>query len=414
MDFSSKPSFIMHIDLNSCFASIEQQVNPFLRGKPIAVAAFNSPRGCILASSVEAKRLGIKTGMRVMEGKEIYPGLIVLTPDPWKYRSVHIKIKKLLSEYTNDFLPKSIDEFVLNLKDMPCLRNKTIYDVAKEIKARIKTEVGEYLTVSIGISTNRYLAKIASNLKKPDGLEEINKDNFLKVYSKLALTDLTGIKDANASRLNCVGIYTVLDFYNAPLWKLRASFHSITSLYWYERLRGHEVDDFSSKRGSYGNSVAIGKKVITFTEIVPILCNLVEKTARRLRSAGYKAHGVRLALFYKNGRLWHKGKSFETPFFSSKDFFKKAILLLRETSFEFPVGNIAVSVFNLVKTNSLQLEIFKDAEKKNKLTEALDDINERWGDFTIKPAVILKSKQSIIDRIAFGGVKELEEFSLLN
>jgi len=414
MEFNSQPSFIMHIDLNSCFATVEQQANPFLRGKPVAVAAFSSPGGCILASSVEAKRLGIKTGMRVMEGRQICSELIVLTPDPWKYRCVHLAIKKIVSDYTDDFLPKSIDEFVLDLKDRPCLRNKTVYDVGKELKERIKREIGEYLTVSIGISTNRYLAKIASNLKKPDGLEEINSRNFLSVYSKLKLTDLTGIKNANALRLNSMGIYSVLDFYNAPLWRLKASFRSITSLYWYQRLRGYEVDNFLSRRGSYGNSVAIGKNISSFEEISPILCNLVEKATRRLRNAGYKACGVHLTLFYKNGKLWHKGESFKNPMFSSKDFFKKAVGLLKETSFKNPIANIAVSVFNLIKTNSLQLEMFEDAQKKDSLTNAIDQINERWGEFILKPAVILKSKQQIIDRIAFGGVKELEEFSLLN
>lgn len=411
MDFNPQPSSVMHIDLNSCFASVEQQANPFLRGKPVAVAAFSSPNGCILAASVEAKRLGIKTGMRVKEGKILFPGLIVLTPDPWKYRCVHLAIEKIISEYSDDFLPKSIDEFVLNLEGRPCLRNRTIYDVGREIKERIKAEVGEWLTVSIGISTNRYLAKIASNLKKPDGLEEINKDNFLSVYSRLKLTDLTGIKNANALRLNSMGIYSVLDFYNAPIWKLKASFHSITSLYWHQRLRGYEIDDFSSKRGSYGNSVAIGKTVISFEEICPILCNLVEKMAGRLRGAGYKAYGVHLALFYKNGSFWHKGESFKIPLFSSRDFFKRAVFLLKETSLSLPVGNIAVSAFNLIKTNSLQLEIFEDVEKKDSLTSALDKINERWGEYVVKPAVILKSKQAVLDRIAFGGVKELEEFT---
>lgn len=414
MDFNSSPPSIMHIDLNSCFATIEQQANPFLRGKPVAVAAFASPNGCILAASVEAKRWGIKTGMRVKEGRELFPKLIVLTPDPWKYRCVHLAIKNIVSDYTDDFLPKSIDEFVLNLKDRPCLRGKTVFAVGREIKERIKTEVGEWLTLSVGISTNRYLAKVASNLKKPDGLEEINKENFLKVYSDLKLTDLTGIKERNALRLESFGIYTVLDFYNAPLWKLKDAFHSICGLYWYTRLRGYEVDSFSSRRGSYGNSVAIGKSVTSFEEVGPILCHLVEKMARRLRSAGYKAYGVHLALFYKNGSLWHRGESFETPLFSSQDFFKKAAKLLRETSCSIPVGNIAVSAFNLVKTNSLQLEIFEDVGKKESLTSAIDQINERWGDFVVKPAIILKSKQKIIDRIAFGGVKELEEFSSLN
>src|SRR5664279_4177041 len=114
MEFNGAPSYIMHIDLNSCFATIEQQANPFLRGKPIAVAAFATDKACILAASVEAKRLGIKTGMGVADGKLIYPKLVVLTPDPWKYRNIHLKLRSLISNYTNDFAPKSIDEFVLN------------------------------------------------------------------------------------------------------------------------------------------------------------------------------------------------------------------------------------------------------------------------------------------------------------
>lgn len=376
----------MYLDINSCFATIEQQANPFLRGKPIAVAAFNSPNGCILASSVEAKRLGIKTGMRVKEGKGIYPGLLVLTPDPWKYRYVHQKLKNLLLKYSPEVFPKSIDEFVLKPQVICSMQN-----VACEIKKRIKQEIGEWITVSIGISTNRYLAKIASNLQKPDGLVEINKSNYLDIYSKLKLTDLTGIKERNALRLNLIGIYSVLDFYN-----------SRRDLYWYQRLRGYEVDDFVSKRASFGNSVAIGRSITSFEEVKPILSNLVEKMSRRLRMGGYKAYGVHLALFYKNGSFWHKGESFENLIFSSKDFFKRAVTLLKETSCKLPVGNIAVSAFNLVKTNSLQLEIFEDVEKKDELTAAVDEINERWGDFVVKPAVILKSKQEILDRIAFG------------
>ena len=131
MDFNSSSSSIMHIDLNSCFAAIEQQANPFLRGKPVAVAAFSSPNGCILAASVEAKRLGIKTGMRVKEGKEFFPKLIVLTPDPWKYRCVHQNLRELLSDYSPEVHPKSIDEFVIKIV------NGEPWTMAGEIKQKI-------------------------------------------------------------------------------------------------------------------------------------------------------------------------------------------------------------------------------------------------------------------------------------
>src|SRR3989339_574686 len=177
MEFNGNLPNIIHLDINSCFATIEQQANPLLHDKPVVVCAYTTPFGCILAVSVTAKKLGIKTGMRVMDAKKIYPKIITLLPDPAKYRFVHKKIFKILKNYSVKVIPKSIDEFVfaLPLKVEP-------YKVSLEIKEKIKKDVGEYITISIGISTNRYLAKVASNLIKPDGLSEINKSNYLDVY----------------------------------------------------------------------------------------------------------------------------------------------------------------------------------------------------------------------------------------
>ena len=411
-NFNSSPSTIMHIDLNSCFATIEQQANPFLRGKPIAVAAFTSPNGCILAASIEAKRLGIKTGMRVRDGRVIYPKLVVLPPDPWKYRNVHLKLRKLVSDYTNDFAPKSIDEFVLNMRDYPKLAAGSMKQVACEIKKRIKSEIGEWLTVSIGIAPNRYLAKIAAGLHKPDGLDEINKDNFLDVYSKLKLTDLTGIKTANAARLNGMGIYSVMDFYQAPVWKLRAAFHSITGLYWHSRLSGFEVDNIEFGRRSYGNSTALGSNISKIEDLSPILARLTEKMCSRARGAGYRASGIHLALVFKDGSWWHKGRLLSQPQFDSRDFYKAAFRLLIEANPKTPVLNIAVSCFGLTKDNSLQLNFFDNILTKSELIGAVDKVNERWGGFTVGSARSFGGAKTVMDRIAFGGVKELEEFSL--
>lgn len=402
----------MHIDINSCFATIEQQANPFLRGKPVVVAAFATDRGCILASSIESKRLGIKTGMRVFEGKRIYPGLVVLSPDPWKYRNVHLKLKDLISEYTDDFVPKSIDEFSLNLKDYSTLKKCSLESIAKEIKRRIKKEIGDWITVSIGIAPNKYLAKVAAGLQKPDGLVEINKGNFLDVYSKMKLTDLTGIKIGNATRLNSVGIYSVVDFYNAPIWKVKTAFHSITGLYWHMRLSGFEIDDFQTGRHSYGNSVAIGKNLSKITDLSPILARLTEKMCARLRSAGYMAHGIHLALIYKDGSWWHKGKLLSQARFDSRDFYKAIFRLLIEANPGVPVLNIAVSCFGLTRVGPLQLDIFENMDKKQNLVYAIDSVNTKWGGFTVGSARSFGGAKVVLDRIAFGGVKELEELNL--
>lgn len=411
MDFNLSPSYFLHLDLNSCFATIEQQANPLLRGKPLVVAAYATPNGCILAASIEAKKLGIKTGMRVKDGKKLYPRLIVLFPDPWKYRCVHLALRRLISEYTADFDPKSIDEFILNMKDSLKLKGESMHAVAREIKRRIKEEIGDWLTVSVGIAPNRFLAKVASNLHKPDGLDEINERSYVEIFKNLKLTDLCGIKSRNAVRLNIAGIYTVWDFYNASLSKLKYAFHSICGYYWYLRLHGYEIDDFESKRGSYGNSYALPRPFFTLSDLSPILTKLTEKTGARLRAAGYKARGIHLTVFYRDGTLWHQGKSLPNPIFDSRDIYKEAVRLLSSTGLTKPVRNLAVSVFGLVKENSLQLNLFSDAEKKAKLVASMDEINSRWGQFVISGARMCGTEKYVPDRIAFGGVAELTEFA---
>ena len=133
---------IMHIDLNSCFAIIEQQANPLYRNKPLVVAAYDSPGGMILASSYEAKALGIKLGYSVRDARQVCPKIIVLTPDPQKYREANKRFSKILFEYTNNVVPKSIDEFVVDLRNSPSVNNgKTMEEIGYEIKDKIKSSI---------------------------------------------------------------------------------------------------------------------------------------------------------------------------------------------------------------------------------------------------------------------------------
>lgn len=402
----------MHIDLNSCFATIEQQANPKLRGKPVAVAAYASPNGCILAPSIEAKTFGVKTGMRVKDAKVLCPILIVLPPDPWKYRNVHLKLRRLVAQYTDCFCPKSIDEFVLDLSGMPYLKFG-IHNTGFEIKKKIKQEIGDWLTVSIGIAPNRFLAKTAAGLHKPDGLDEININNYLSIYKSLALTDLCGIAQQNALRLFRFGICSVLDFYNADIRKLKTSFHSVIGYDWYLRLRGWEIDDVAFGRRSYGNSYSLPKPFLTPEQLAPILQKLVEKATFRLRRAGYKARGVHLAISYRDGNFWHHGRVGASYLFESREIFKEAFKILCSSPYQKPVRNLAVSCFDITKNKASQLELFSDVVKKENLSKAVDKINERWGSFVITPARMIDTQKYAPDRIAFGNVKELEEFTAL-
>ncbi len=413
LNFNPAPSTIMHVDLNSCFATIEQQANPLLRGKPIVVAAYNSPNGCVLAASIEAKKFGIKTGMRVKDAKMLYPKTIVRTPDPWKYRKVHLSLRKLFASYTHKFSPKSIDEFVLDLSDYLIVHKASPWDVGYEIKKRIKAEIGDWLTVSSGIAPNRYLAKIAAGIHKPDGLDEINKDNYLKVYGNLKLQDLTGIKMANSFRLQRMHINTVVDFYNASVQDLKAAFNSIIGYYWYLRLRGWEIDSVPFSRKSYGNSYSLPAPLVSVEELSPVLCKLVEKMGGRLRKAGYKARGVHLVVSYRDGKYWHKGEAVSREIFDSREFFREFYRLLLKSP-RAPVRLLAVSCFNLIKNSSDQLTLFDDLGKRKRVVAAQDKINTRWGEYILTSARMVDTGKFVPDRIAFGNIKELEEFTLRN
>ena len=397
----------MHVDLNSCFASVEQQANPKLRGKPIAVAAYTTPSGCILAPSIEAKARGVKVGMRVRDGKLLVPELIVISPDPSKYRSVHMRLRTLLEDYSDAVLPKSIDEFVLDLEGYPSF-SKGMVETAQEIKNRIKNEIGDWLRVSIGIGPNRFLAKLGAGLHKPNGLDVIDRTNAEAIYRSFPLMSLCGIKTQNAIRLNNEGIHTTLDFYHASIVTLKKAFSSIVGYYWYVRLHGWEIDDVEFERGSFGNSYALPDTRSTGEQLSPILMKLVEKTGSRMRKNGYQARGVHLAVLYRSGSHWHKGSSLSESIFDSRDIYKAAYKILMKSPYTGPVANLAVSCFSLEKSLYTQGNLFTDMEKKQHVVQAIDAINEKWGDFVITPARMMGLSEKIIDRVSFGGIKDLE------
>jgi DNA polymerase IV len=399
---------IMHVDLNSCFATIEQQANPLLRGKPIVVAAYNSPNGCVVAPSIEAKRFGIKTGMTVRDARLLYPAVIVRTPDPAKYRAVHGQFRKIFMDYSPDVTPKSIDEAVIDFTDTYALHNRSLTDIGQEIKRRFRNEIGEWMVCSIGISTNRFLAKLAASLKKPDGLETIDHTTVLSVYKHVSLLDLNGINTRYAARLNASGIFTPMEFYGASLDTLKKQvFQSIVGYYWYLRLRGYEIDQVEFGRKSFGNTYALGKQTNDPRELAKLLMKLCEKTGRRLRRAAYAAHGVHVSCVYTDFSFWHTGRKVDVPLYTTQEIYLKALRLLNQSGYTKRVRNLAVSVYDLIPQHSEQLELF--ATKSHAVAEAMDKINDKYGEFVITPALMLGMDDTIIDRIAFGGVKELEE-----
>lgn len=405
----NKP-LIMHIDLNSCFATIEQQANPLLRGKPIVVAAYSTPNGCVLAPSVEAKRLGIKTGMRVKEARIIYRNIVVLTPDPPKYRDVHVKFKKIFKDYSDDVTPKSIDEAIIDFRSMERI-NLDLIKIAEEIKQRMKREIGEWIICSVGISTNRFLAKLAASLHKPDGLDVITSLSLERIYDSVSLLGLNGINTRYQARLNAYGIYTPMDFLHASCELLEKKvFLSICGRQWYERLRGYEVDDIEFKTKSVGQQYALKKPTADPKELCPMIMKLCEKMGRRLRRKNYIARGMHVAMVYIDGTSWHRGRLTDDELYTTMELYKKALLIFNQQPETKVVSLLSVSCYDLQPSTSAQMTLFDiDTSKQRKTADAMDEINDRFGEFVITPALMMSMDDLILDRIAFGGVKDLED-----
>lgn len=419
MDFTASPPLVMHVDLNSCFATVEQQANPMLRGKPMVVAAYVTNNGCILAASKEAKKLGIKTGMPVGEGKRIYRNLIVLPPDPNKYRVINHALTNVLGSYTDALSVESIDEMVLSLKDTPALYRAmqemhddilaSMTSIALEMKCRIRDEIGEWLTVSIGIAPNRYLAKVASGLQKPDGLRSLTKENIVDEFSKLELEDLCGIKTGNATRLRYKGIASPVDMLTVSSEQLADAFHSIVGYHWWRRLHGWEdgsmyksFDEAEDPQKSFGQSYALPKGYIASDpRLWQILSQLTMKMGRRLRTAGCTASGIGVSLLFADYSHWHTQEKLPVSLFADHDFYTRMRSMMAAAPNR-SVRILAIHCYKLERGIYTQQSLLPEENKKRNIAIAIDNVQERYGDFVIVSGRMMGMEQRVLDRIAFG------------
>lgn len=407
MDFRLNPAdpLLMHIDLNSCFSTLEQQANPLLRGKPIVVAAYKRPYGCILSPSIEAKRYGIKVGMRVKDAQLLYPQLIVLTPDPPKYREAHSRFMKIFQSYSPSVTPKSIDEAVIDFTPMRDFYPQGLVSIAKEIKQRIYQDLGAWVSCSIGIAPNRWWAKLGASLHKPDGLDVVTYENIREVLHTVTLLDLCGINIRNKLRLNRYGIYTPVQFLDAPLQKLQKQvFQSIAGYYWYMRLRGFEVDTVDFDRKSYGQQYHLTKSTADEKELLGLLMKLCEKMGRRLRRAQLFATGIHIALAYRDQTYWHHGQTFTSEMlYTTYDLFQKARQIFQMQPQRKVVSRLAVSSFSLYPSSFFQDDLF-DMKKSKRLqiSKALDAIHDKYGEYLVYPGIMMHMEDKVLDRIAFG------------
>src|SRR5215472_14201404 len=394
---------VLFLDLNSAFASIEQQYRPELRGRPVAVCPGAVRASTVISASREARALGVRTIMRLYEALQICPDLTVLEPDASRYRVVSERLLRLLDSYSPRVLPLSIDEAAVDLAGTPSLR-RDLMEVGREVKRRLRDEVGDWLTCSVGFSTNIFLAKQAAELEKPDGLQMIDHRNLEEVFSRLQLTDLTGVSEGNAARIRRAGVLTPLQLLRCSQHTLRRQvFGSVVGDVWYLRLRGFETESFEEPaRKSVSHSHVLARATADPAEVRALMLRLCDRLGRRLRQEGLVAGRVELQVRTDAGKSHHQHRRLER-LAATQDIYAVAGQLWDRIGERGPLRFMGVALGELSPASVSQLDMFEAAEQRSERVSALQDqLRDRFGEGAVTPARLLHREDLAPERIAFG------------
>lgn len=301
---------ILYDDFNSYFASVEQQLRPKLRGLPLGVLPVMTESTCCIAASYEAKAYGIKTGTSVREAKKRCPDMIFVEARPAIYVQKHHELVAAVESCTPVEKVLSIDEMAYPLMGSEQQREKALA-LAAQIKHTIASKVGEHLRSSIGIAPNTMLAKIASNMQKPDGCTVIEQSNLPEMLYRLELRAIPGIGHAMEQRLARHRITTMQQLYALNAEQLQTAWGSIEDKRLHVRLRGEEPAGRESPRASIGHSHVMPPELRTQQGAHSVLHRLLQKAAMRLRSYALVAGSMHVQVKYENNTSWHDKVRFD-------------------------------------------------------------------------------------------------------
>lgn len=399
---------ILHFDMNSYFASVEQQANPFLRGQPVGVCSTMSKCGCIIASSIEAKKYGIKTGCRVNEALKLYPKVNLIEVDPPKYRSTTKRIFSICSDYTEDIEAYSIDEAFLDLTGAVNSFDQA-RGIALKIQQRIRDEVGEWLKCSMGITYTRWLAKFASDTAPKGGIVVLTKDNLYQYLYGRDLEEAWGIAGATSEKLNGLGIYTLDQLATYPVQNLMTAF-GVMGYYLWANVNGIELGGLENKRPpkTIGHSHVLRRRSLDKKFHMAVIARLCERTGRRLREHEFEAHGVYWGVQFDNCLPFQGSQRIHHPISTTGQLFKFVWDKIAPAIAKDVPGMFALGLFRL-RPRVNQLSLFHYKKISLELARALDKINNKYGEETIVQGPLLKlEKTHVPDRVGFRKTMEAE------
>jgi len=417
---SHKPLRYLFVDFNSYFASVEQQVQPHLRGKPVAVAPLMSDSTCAIAASYEAKAFGVGTGTPIRDAKRMCPGLVIVPARHEVYVEYHHKLLEEIDLHIPIHKVWSVDEMACKL-DKTEQTPEAARNLAHRIKKGITERVGECLRSSIGVAPSSLLAKICTDLHKPDGLVVLRDEDLPGPLLKLKLTDLPGIGGRMAARLARSGVLTVETLWNLAPKQARAIWGSVGGeRFWYS-LHGFDVPDLPANKSVIGHSRVLDPRSRRPREARLVARTLALKAAYRLRHCGLAAGG-----FFLAGDKWESGWASQARFSPTQDSFE--ILrwldalwpgLVRSAGRNPQFRHVQIGLFDLVEMKARQPDLFIRADealtpagRSERLWDVFDTVNAHYGGEMLTLASQLGGEQLHYAgaKIAFNRVPHQSEF----
>ena len=379
---------ILHVDMNSFYASVEMAYDASLKGKPLAIAGnVEERRGIIITCSYEARKFGVKTTMPIWQAKKLCPQLIVQSPNFTRYREASVKIFELLRGYTELVEPVSIDEGYLDITDCAFLGSPI--DIAKSIQKRLLETLD--LPCSIGIAPNKFLAKTASDMKKPLGITILRKRDVQGKLWPLQVGEMHGIGQKTAEKLHFINIYTIGDLAQANDVSLK-NLLGINGARLKERANGIDsrpVDPesiFDYK--SVGNSTTLPHDSTNQKELTGILEKLSEKVAARLKNKRLLGQKVGVTIRYRDRKTITRSQIVDNPFSDRAEIFQLATdLFLKNWNGE-GVRLLGVTAYDVIEkdiaTKQLDLFSYEVEAEKEPLYKAMEQLQNKYGKNIIK------------------------------
>jgi DNA polymerase-4 len=394
------------LDFNSYFASVEQQLRPELRGQPLGILPVVAETTCCIAASIQAKRFGVRTGTSVADARRLCPDIVFVEARPQVYVEMHHRLMEIVDSVVAIGEVLSIDEVACELTGS-WQREEVVRKLSLEVKRKIRDQAGECLTCSIGIGPNRFLAKTASNMQKPDGLTVIHDEELPDILYTLKLDDLNGIGRHMLERLNRFGIYSVEALCQASRAQLRRVWGSVEGERFYDRLRGIEVVLPPTRRGSLSHSHVLPPQLRHSGGAWSVLSKLTQKAAIRLRAEGYLAGRLSIRVSWRKHDAWESAAAF-TPMSDTLGFLRILNGLWAERPGNGEPVKVSVVLSDLTPLGQDTLPLFDDGTRSPGLDAAFDKVRQRFGNDALYFGGAFMAAHEAPMRISFNHVPDLE------